>query len=582
VAADATIDWFCPGGIADEPALWHLLDPEGGAVRVGPVWEGSGAARLLPPGRQRYREGSNVVETVLQGPGGTSVRIVDLLPWEGPGLAGTGKVATGRIVRLVTALAGPLDVEIEILPSVRPGRSHRVHTSGGVLAMPGLEIRGPLDFDPAPLARDSNRWRAVTRLGAGEEIVVTVGPPGPPIGPAAARSIVERTDSAWRSWLSALVYDGPYRATVERCLVALRGLTGPEGAPFAAGTTSLARRPGSERTSDDRFVSIRDTARAVRVMAAAGMAEDAQAAEEWLRRCVEEIPRPWPSWVGPDVQPPPGIEELRMAGWRRSQPVVTGRDHPGPDIGLLGEVLAAVGASARGPGARSEDPGPLSAAWSALASESDWTCDHWREADTGRWGARRRVYVSGRLEVWHALDRMARLARRSNPLDLAAVTWQAEARGVLSWLETNGSASDGGLRMDGSPGAADDADAALLCVAWRGPWPTEEPLVTATVDRVLDRLGAGNLVYRYSDGVDGMGPDNPDLACSLDAVLALARLRRWEEAHERMGAVSHILGHGVPAQTADPLSGEVGGNLPSAATALSLVEAALALSAGPR
>jgi len=50
-----------------------------------------------------------------------------------------------------------------------------------------------------------------------------------------------------------------------------------------------------------------------------------------------------------------------------------------------------------------------------------------------------------------------------------------------------------------------------------------------------------------------------------------------------MEALIGVLGPiGIPAQTADPLSGEVVGNLPSTATALALTEAALALSAGPR
>ena len=109
-------------------------------------------------------------------------------------------------------------------------------------------------------------------------------------------------------------------------------------------------------------------------------------------------------------------------------------------------------------------------------------------------------------------------------------------------------------------------------------------MVQETVDRVLDRLGSGPLVHRYADGLDSKeGPDNPDLAASFDAVLALARTGRWDEAHGRMeGLLALLEPLGIPAQTADPLSGEIVGNLPATSTALALAEAALALAEGPR
>ena len=53
------------------------------------------------------------------------------------------------------------------------------------------------------------------------------------------------------------------------------------------------------------------------------------------------------------------------------------------------------------------------------------------------------------MQAWSALDRMARLGRAANPLDLQAAAWHQEARRVLAWLETDGVAADGGLRRDG-------------------------------------------------------------------------------------------------------------------------------------
>lgn len=528
-----------------------------------------------------YRPGTNVVETVTAGPGGRRLSVVDFVPRDG----------IGGVVRLVRALSGPVDVEVEVMtgPERRPGGGSRAivpHAHG--LLLDGRTVSAPARFEAAALDRDTGRWRARLRLDADEEVVVTVGFEEP-LSPDAAHRLLEDTELSWRSWSALIGYTGAYLGPVERALLAVRSLIGPSGAPAASGTTSLPRRVGSERSSDDRWVRLADVTTAVGVLADCGLAEDAEAAETWLRGAVETADVPWPAWLDADGQPVAEAEELPLTGWRRSQPVVAGRPRLDPDPGLVGAVCSAVGASTRGPGGRTGDPGQLSAAFSHLAEATDWAADQWRRPDSGRWEIERpyRLYTAGRIGVWSALDRMARLARQANPLDLRAAAWQQEGRELLSWLETEAVTADGALRLDGAPGSADETDAALLCVAWSGPWPTAHPVVPATVARVLERLSSGPLLYRYSDRVsdERAGPDHPDLESSFFAVRALAALGRWEEAHERMEAVTGLLdraGPGLPAETADPVSGELFGNFPSTAGALALVAAALALENGPR
>lgn len=194
------------------------------------------------------------------------------------------------------------------------------------------------------------------------------------------------------------------------------------------------------------------------------------------------------------------------------------------------------------------------------------------------------MHVASRIEAWAGLQLVARLAREENPLDLSAPVWQQEARSVLAWIEDKGIAPDGGLRRDGSDGAGDEPDAALLRAVWLGPWPAQHPVVTATVDRVIDRLSSAGLLYRYPEKVDDgrAGPDNPDLTASLWAVRALAELGRWEEAHERMEAVLALAGPaGLLSEAGDPVARELMGNLPAASVHLALVEAAFALARGP-
>ena len=590
VSADGTMDWYCPTGIGGVPTLWRLLDHAGGAIRVGPERGGSGAARRLPPGSIRYVPGTNVVETVLEAAGGRRVSVLDLFEWPGPGLD-----VSARAVRIVRALSGPVDVEVEVYPSgalrpsgVQPTAKQVVGTTNGVI-VDDTAFRTGFPLAPEPLDRDTPRWRAVRRLQEGEGFVVTVESRlegEHPLTLEAALRAAEVTGSAWRSWASRLTYSGGYKEAVERSLLALRCLTGPGGAPVSAATTSLPRRLGSERNSDCRSVRWQVVASAVSTLAAAGFAEDAEAAEAWLRRAVTEAPLPWPAWLDPDGQAVPTVEEVSLAGWRGSQPVVTGVAADLVDIDAYGAVVGAVGASTTGPGGKRGDPGELSAAWPALTAATDWLTDNWPTQDAGVWlheGPPAQL-VSSRLQAWFALDRMARLARAANPLDLAAVVWQQEARSVLRWIEDAGIAADGGLRRDGSPDAGDEPDAALLRVTWRGPWPTGHPVVHATVDRILERLSSGGLLYRYPGNIDDgkAGPDNPDLLASLWAVKALARLKRWEEAHERIETVLGFAGApGLLSETADPLALELTGNLPSSPVHLALVDAAFELSKGP-
>jgi GH15 family glucan-1,4-alpha-glucosidase len=224
--------------------------------------------------------------------------------------------------------------------------------------------------------------------------------------------------------------------------------------------------------------------------------------------------------------------------------------------------------------------------WDALVAMADWLSDAWAQPDRGVWGLRGepRQLVSSKLAAWCALDRMVTLARAQNPLDLSAPGWLLAARQVEAWLEQHGLAIDGGLRQDDT--VADAADAALLQVAWRGPWPSDHRVVTKTIDRVLKRLGDGPHVHRY--GTDGPGDGLPGregafVACSFWAVRALARVGRWEEAHDRMEQLVALSGPlGLLPEEVDPLSGAWLGNLPHALSHLALVQAALELASGPR
>lgn len=610
VGPDGTVEWFSSAGLDADADLFSLLDPAGGAIRVGPA--GNRPSRRPttddgpdagPAAGARYRSGTMITDLDLPGATGR-IRITDLLPWPGPNVR-----PPGRLIRLVTALAGPLEVEVEVRPGWRFRADRTVSAFGEGLAWDGLIVRTGFALEPTAGgwgaggwgagAREAPTWRGVRRLEPGEAFVVSVdrldAEGRVPLSPDAARSAIEDTAAAWRSWVFPLRVGGPYREAAERAALVVRALSGT-GAPLAAGTTSLPRRPGSERSEDERVVRWRDAAAAASTLAGAGFAEDAEAAEAWLRQAVTDADLPWPPALRADGEPTPEEdEELGLAGWRHGQPVTVGGSvGRRRDLDVYGDLAAAVSASTSGgelpdPAdpwrARPSRPGPLSAVPAALAGGADWICDHWKEPDAGVWslaGPPRRL-VASRIQAWYALERTARLARARNPLDLAAAGWSESARGILAWVEREGLAADGGLRLDDRPD--DHADAALLRVAWRSPWPADHVVVTRTVERILERLGHGALVYRHSPEIDDghAGPDNPDLLASLWAVRALAALGRWEEAHERMERICALPGpSGIFAAAADPVSGELFGNLPAAGVHLAVIDAAVALERGPR
>jgi hypothetical protein len=541
VAADTTIDWWCPEHFDARPVLAGLLDAAGGRVWAGPT--------PGPPagGDQWYDPGSNVLRTSITTAAGT-LEVTDFMPWAGP-----GHTPPGRIVRLLTVLAG----RVEVTVTVEPGRDG---WSEGV-AGPGFTVHTGMPMAAVP---GTPAWRGTAARSAGERLVITLDPAGAlrpePLTVDEALRLLDQTASAWRSQLAESTLEGPYRDAAERSLLVVRGLTSASGGGLvSAPTASLPEQPGGERNFDGRLCFTADAAMAADVLERAGLASAAADHREWLAGLLRGGDLPVAAAHAPDGGPAPEEEERPWAGFLRSQPVRFGWMEP--DV-----------ADFRGQAALLLHGDP-DLAWAEARALADWLADHWSDARL----------VADRLAVAAALERMAAAARRKHPLDLDAAGWQQDARAIYAWVEEAGLAAAGGLRRDTSP--ADQPDADLLSVAWRGPWPADHPVVVRTVDRVLARLGQGPaLIERYPPEVDdGLPPGRPPgLAASFAAVKALAALGRWEEAHARMEVLCGLTGSlGLAGESADARTGVALGNYPAAAAHLALVDAALALAPGP-
>jgi hypothetical protein len=604
VAADGTIDWWAPGGMDQPPAFFRLLDPAGGALRLGPAHDAltRDQARLHPPpSHQQVVDGAPVVRTVLAAPGGGLIEVMDVLP-----------IAGDRLVRLVTVLRGPgpVEVEVELAPGVAWGPARRVETFGegavwwrGGPLVDGLILRSGHPFVAVDAGDGTARWSSVTRLAPGEQLVVTVDElhaDAGPLSPEGAQDLVVDTLAHWRAWSAWTTWDAPYGAAARRALTLLKSLTGPSGAPLAAGTTSLPRAVGGQRQDDSRLVAVADVAASVKVWEAAGYPHESEAAAAWVRHALESAAFPLPSWWQSDGAVAPVLAELTAPGWRRSEPVRLGARPDEPvagdyDLGLLAAVVEAVPAPpawspgvASGRAAAAAGANALAGAWPALRGWADWASEHWLQPDTGVWGrppaGPARLLLASRSELWWALDRLSRLARVANPLDLDAVAWQAAALPLRQWLDQQGDLMGGTLRR--RPGPSQETDAALLRLAWRGPWPVQHPLVERTVDRVLEELSDGPWVLRHSATVDDGrgGADSVDVVATAWAAQALASQERWDEAHERLSPLAGLLeaGPGLLSEAFDPLSVDLRGNLPCAGALLAFLQAAAALAGAPR
>lgn len=565
VAADGTIDWWCPERFDADAAFYRLLDPAGGAVRVGPPVGPSGEA---PVGEQSYEGDSHVLRTLTHA-GESTVDVVDVL-------------RGGRLVRVVTALRGAVEVEVAVQPARRWRVARDVHAWSGGIAFDGIVVRTGCDM--------TVDRRGLLRLSPGEQAVVTIdvepddGSPLPePLSVGAALDAIARCRSEWSSRLLPITYDGPYAASVRRSLLVLLGLTyQPTGTVVAAPTTSIPELVGGDRNWDYRFAWIRDASLAVDACFEVGLEDEAEHFLGWVADVCH--------WSGFPLKPfydvdgravEPDERELDVAGWRGSRPVRVGNgaaDHV--QLDLYGDFASVLHDRQLRAGETK-----VREMWPDVLRLGHWLADAWPQPDRGVWELRTppRQLVGSKLACWAALDRISRLEMSRNPLSLDAANLRAASRDVLAWIEAHGLAADGGLRADVSE--ADPVEASLLTVAWRNPWPHEPWRASRTVDRVLRRLGEGPYVRRYDTSFDdGFEPgEGAFLASSFWAVEALARLGRWDEAHERMEklcAVGRPLG--LLPEEVDPATGEWLGNHPQAFSHLTLIKAALALAEGPR
>jgi GH15 family glucan-1,4-alpha-glucosidase len=574
VSRRGTLDWLCWPRFDSPSVFGRLLDDRAGHWSFAPT----GPYRST----QRYVDGSNVLQTRFQTPGGVAT-LTDLMPVASEEDKHRLLLGEHEILRVIRCEAG--EVELETVLRARPGyglQMPRLRNAGKL----GVRIETPqglmiLRGDMPLSMHEELEVRGLVRLRAGEDahlsLVLAHEWPAvvPPLG-AWSDETIARSVSWWRGWLSKLTYDGPSREAVERSALALKLLVfAPSGAVVAAPTTSLPERVGGDLNWDYRFCWVRDAALTVRALFGLGFDEEAATFVSWLLHSTH-LTQP-ELRILYDVHgnmPRPERRLDRLSGHRGSRPVRVGNAATDQvQLDVYGEVIDAVTQFVRRGGTLDRETERM------LVALGEHVCRHWPEPDEGIWEPRsgRRHNTHSRVLCWVALDNLLALHERGHlskaPIE-RFVTNRTLIRKEVEERAWNPRLKSYTAQLDG-----EQLDASTLLLAWYGFETASSERMRLTHARIRERLGAGGgLLYRYrladSPGEAAFG------ICSFWGAEFLAlgggTLEEARALFQDLCAQGNELG--LFAEEIDPTSGDAIGNFPQAFTHVGLINAALSLS----
>jgi GH15 family glucan-1,4-alpha-glucosidase len=567
VSREGSIDWACFPAFDSAAVFCRILDEQrGGSFQVQP----SGPFETS----RRYLDDTNVLSTTFRTSSG-AVELTDCMPLEARQDAPQLATSAHAILRRIHGVGGEVEIQLRLAPrfeyaSFVPrflGTSDRTaEVVGGRDALWVTASR--------PLIASSDCIEARWRIQRGETAWIhmawspahQIRLPALAPGEQDLAQQLDRTVRFWRDWMRNFEYEGDYTELVKRSALVLKALTYlPTGAFIAAPTTSLPETIGGVRNWDHRYTWIRQAAVTMISLYTLGYRREADAFKLWAERTGAGRPEDLQVLYGIDGRRfVPELELHHLVGHQSSTPVRIGNGAAKRlQLDCSGQILAAAHLyNMKG--------GALSAAnWQFLRALVDLIADGWRTPDHGIWEMRvqPRHFLHSKMLCWVALDRGIQIAEQSSmtaPLD----RWRRERDAVRDYLLAEA------RRVGWFPQAAGypDADSSVVLASAFGFLPPRDPLMIATIDKVLAELSSDGLMYRYrsSDGLPGKS--GSVLLCSFWLVDALAHAGRFEQAEQtfrRACACANDLGL-FPEQV-DPNGSRPLGNFPHAFTHMALV-----------
>ena len=581
VGLDGAIDWCCLPNL-DSPSVFGALldDQRGGRFGVAP--------ERVQGREQRYLEGTNVLETILEAEHGRLV-ITDFMPLSGSIEGCGGSRTESAIYRVLRAEGGPVEVVVEWMPrfDYAQATTQVMRAPGGFLSWGGsaslvlagvpeeLEIaedglgqfvRGRFELHPG------ERRVLVTRWGA-EHVDATLD---------AAQISLEETVATWRAWLDKedatgdRAWAGAHRDAIVRSELALKLLTNADtGAIAAAATTSLPEELGGVRNWDYRYVWIRDAALTAQALFALGHQADAQAFVSWVERAAQAGEHDWGLQIMYGLHGERELDEAelpQLEGYRRSSPVRIGNGAADQlQLDIYGELISAAYELHRLGGTLESEVRDF------LPHVADQACGQWQTPDYGLWELRNGPFhfVYSKVMVWMALDRALQLAREG-VIRGDEGRWRRTRRQIREEVLERGFDPELGAFKQSYERSV--LDASNLLFPLQEFLPFEDPRVQSTLDRTLEGLTESGLVYRYraDDGI--AGGEGAFGLCTFWLVDALALSHRLDAASEVFeGLLSRANHLGLYSEQFDPGTGAFLGNFPQAYTHLGLINSAIYL-----
>ncbi|GJE52888.1 Trehalase [Methylobacterium tardum] len=205
-----------------------------------------------------------------------------------------------------------------------------------------------------------------------------------------------------------------------------------------------------------------------------------------------------------------------------------------------------------------------------LSALADQAADRRRQKDAGIWELREpQHYTMSKISAWQGLARAVELAEAGHLPATCVPRWQRERDRIAAWVEEH-CWSETRKAYTLHPGT-ERLDASLA-LAVRFGFDGRDKL-SSTLDAVLEELGRGPFLFRYSGAEQEEGAF---LACSFWMAEALAELGRQDEAEEVFAGTIRGLprGVGILSEMVDPESGDFLGNTPQGLSHLALIHAA--------
>lgn len=559
--ADGSIDWMCLPDI-DAPTIFAaLLDPaEGGSFSLAPAVPFEVERRYLPQ--------TNVLQSDFTTSGG-SVRVTEAMTVD------TSQNAPWReLVRQVEGLSGRVPFEWRLRPRFDYGQvSVEPDDFDGIIVYrhAGLQV-GLKTWDAGEPKRVDGVLSGSFEIQEGKQALLVLLGSDETSLPSPNRDAVERrlneTVDLWRNWVSRTSYQGPWKAPVERSLLALKLLAdGRSGAIAAAATTSLPEVVGKERNFDYRFGWVRDLSFTVDALLRAGMEELAHASVSWLLESMGQTrPRVDPVYAL-NSQVVRSQSELPLAGYRGSTPVLLGNQAGSQlQLGGFGDLVETVWRYVKCGHVLAPETGER------IADSIDLLCEIWRNEDAGLWELGDYAqYTTSKLGCWTAFKRGLELVEQRQLPDRHVDRWKRELDLVHEFIESRlWSESKHSYVMKAG---SEMLDCGVLLAGRRGFVDPKGPQLNGTIDAIKRELHAeGPLFYRYSGMQD---QENAFLACSFWMAEALSLAGRTDEAKEIMDQMIDLAGPlGLYSEEMEPGTHELRGNFPQALTHLALISAA--------